>query len=481
VTPPEYALPSRAQRLDFITEAREFTTLSRSRFAFRFLRRFLRCSEKELDQVMGKIWCDAHPNIYWAQESLLVSIVKSLTQPFYYLATKRLVLSPQPLVDYDIETVDAAYFKRWQLKVYEQLPGKRRVTPSTGPRLPREDCADNVMRLVTMRTMIWLFAAPIMLPWLIALSRRYGRNLVAPYRMALGLYAVFEGHFRRWPTRHYVAYADDHNHPGRYLAFRQNCSGRLAVVQNGERTLHPVYAFAMMDDYLTFGSFMASLVEDLCLWTDRVVPIGALYLNQRLLEMPELATMEKDIDVLFIDQWVWPENGFDEKTGRAYETSFRRLSELKRARPQLRVAYQLRHYRQTEIREALLNRVTPYFVEPVEILGNDGTGESYRNVARARVVVTFQSTLGYEAFFVGRGTKALYANFTSNPYEIYCRDSRFQLVDPSGSPEKFIAHIDYLLDLDLTQPPAEACEHHAYADGKVFDRMAQALSSRHYQ
>ena len=63
VTPPEYALPSRARRLDFIAEARQFTAHTRGRIAFRFLRRFLRCSEKELDQVMGKIWCDAHPNI----------------------------------------------------------------------------------------------------------------------------------------------------------------------------------------------------------------------------------------------------------------------------------------------------------------------------------------------------------------------------------------------------------------------------------
>lgn len=478
---PTYELPTRERRLDFVAEARAFADRHRGNPAFRFLRRFLRCSEAELDQVLGKIWCDSHLRIYWAPENLAFSCWKSFAQPFYYVATKRLALEHGPEADYDVETTDAAYFERWHRPIYDRLPGLRRITPSSGARLARADSADSVLALVVPRTLALMFAAPLALPALVVLSWKYRRNLIQPYRLALGLYAGFEGHFRRWPTRHYLAHTDDHNHPCRHLAFRQNCRGRLAVIQNGERTLHPVYAFGAMDDYLTFGRCMSILAGDLRIKLDRVIPVGAMYLNQRLAEMPELAAAQKDIDVLFIDQWTWPENGFDEETGRAYERSFQRLSELKRARPTLRVSYQLRHYRDRSVLEGLLARLRAHFVEPIEILENDGDGSSYRAVARARVVVTFQSTMGYEAFFVGRGTKALYANFTPNPYEIYCDDPRFQLFDPSDSPDRFIRHVAYLLTLRLDEPPAAARERHAFTDGKVQERIVAALTGEGYR
>lgn len=473
---PVYELPTLERRTDFIAEALGFAARHRGDVAFRSLRLFLRASEGELDRVMGKIWCDAHSTIYWKQESLARSCWKALAQPWYYLAAKRLALSRGPCADYDVETVDAAYFDRWLKPFYDRLPGLKRVTPSSGERLPRPDSADPVLDLVTPRTLALLFLAPLALPALVRLSRRYGRNLAAPYRVALGLYASFEGHFRRWPTRRYLAYADDHNHPCRHLAFKQNCDGRLAVLQNGERTLHPVYAFGSMDDYLTFGTCMTSLAKALRTEVGRVVPVGALYLNRRLAEMPELADAPKDIDVLFIDQWTWPENGFDAVTGRGYERSFQRLSELKRARPRLRVAYQLRLYRDPAVKEALLARLRAAFTEPVEMLDNDGAGSSYRGVARARVVVTFQSTMGYEAFFIGRGTKVLYANFSPNPYETYCDDPRFQLFDPGDSPDRFIRHVDYLLALRLDAPPPCALERHAFVDGKVHDRILAVLT-----
>lgn len=478
---PAYDMPSLERRTDFISEALDFTARHRGDLVFRFLRFFLRADEAELDQVMGKIWCDAHSTIYWEQESLTRSCWKALARPWYYLAAKSLALSGGPRADYDVETVDAAYFERWQTPFYDRLPGVKRVTPSSGARLPRPDSADPILDLVTPRTLALLFLAPLLLPTLILLSRRYGRNLATPYRVSLSLYASFEGHFRRWPARHYLAYADDHNHPSRHLAFRQNCTGRMAVLQNGERTLHPVYAFGAMDDYLTFGSCMTEMSKALCTKVDRVIPVGALYLNRRLAEMPELSQTAKDIDVLFIDQWSWPENGFDEVTGRGYERCFRRLSELKRARPELRIAYQLRLYRDPAVKKALIARLRAAFTEPIEILENDGAGSSYRGVARSRLVVTFQSTMGYEAFFIGRGTKVLYANFSPNPYELYCDDPRFQLFDPSDSPDRFIRHVDHLLALNIDAPPPCARERHAYCDGKVSERILATLTGDGYR
>ena len=353
---PVYDLPTLERRTDFIAEALDFTARPRGDAAFPFLRFFLRASDEELGRVMGKIWCDAHTAAYGTadgKERLRVSLLKSLAQPFTWLVRKKLLWTREAAVDYDFETVDASYFGRWYLPVYGRLPGLKRITPSSSP-LPRSDAADPVLSSVTPRTIALMLAAPLFLPALAALSRRYGRNLAAPFRVALGLYACFEGHFRRYPTRHYLAYNDDHNHPCRHLAFKQNCAGRMAVVQNGERTHHPSYAFGSMDDYLVFGPVMERLCRDLKVRVDRVIPVGALYLNSW--KDSASSESEPDIDVLFVDQLVWPYNGFDEETGRAFESSFSALNELKRRRPDLRVAFQLRNYAEAALHENELVR-----------------------------------------------------------------------------------------------------------------------------
>lgn len=470
--PPSYALPPLDRRTDFITEAEGFSARHRGDPAARFLRLAVRGDERDLDDLLGKIWCDSHPAMYRpseGRESLSISCLKLLVLPFAWLAKKKAIWRREEAVDFDFETVDEAYFERWYRPVYERLPGRKRVTSSP-----------TVLASVTARTLALMFLAPLALPFLARLSRLYGRNLVEPYRLALGFYAGFEGHFRRYPTRNYLAYNDDHNHPCRHLAFRQNCPGRMAVVQNGERTHHPVYAFGRMDDYLSFGPAVGRLAPDLRMRIGRVIPVGALYLNSWRC-LADQAPAAKDIDALFVDQLVWPYNGFDEKTGRSFETAFRRLNELKRARPGLRIVYQLRHYADPALREAVLARVKPFFTEPIEFADNTGGGESYRNAIRSKVVITFNSTLGYESFFLGRGTRVLFANFAGNPYEIYSDDPRFQLYDESGSADAFIRHMDYLLALELDAPPAAALERHAFFDGRVHERMAAALTGEGYK
>lgn len=480
--PPSYAVPPLAQRVDFIADAERFASRHRWNPAARFLKFFVRGEERDLDDLLGKIWCDSHTAIYRppeGRESLVVSCLKCLILPLVWFARKKFLWRREEPVDYDFETIDDAYFKRWYLPVYDRLPGRKRVTPSSGA-LTRADGAEPVLKCVTPRTMALTFLAPLAVPFLARLSRLYGRNFVEPYRQTLGFYAGFEGHFQRYPTRHYLAYNDDHNHPCRHLAFRQNCVGRMAVVQNGERTHHPAYAFGRMDDYLSFGTAVERIVSELRMRIGRVLPVGGLYLNSWH-ALADQAPVAKDIDVMFVDQLVWPYNGVDEKTGRSFETMFRCLNELKRRRPELKIVFQLRHYSDPALREVVLARVKPFFSEPIEFAENTGNGESYRNAIRSRVVINFSSTLGYEAFFLGRGTKVLFANFAGNPYEIYSEDPRFQLYDESGSAGCFLAHVDFLLSLELDSPPAAALERHAFFDGRVQERMAAVLTGEGYR
>lgn len=480
-TPGGPALPPVARRTDFVADGLRFSLQHRGDPAFRFLRLFLRAGERDLDEIIGKIWCDAHPAVYGRRESLAASCLKSLLHPLYFLARKTVLWRREAPVDYDVETFDEAYFERWYRPIHDRLPGRKRVTPSTRTAMTRADAAEPVDSTITPRAALLLFAAPLFLPWLWLLSRATGRNLVAPYRLALGTYAVFEGHFRRYPTRHYLAYADDHNHPCRHLAFRQNCAGRMAVVQNGERTHHPVYAFGAMDDYLVFGPYMRRLAEDMRLRCGRVVPVGALYLNSRLALLQASSPAARDIDLLFVDQLVWPHNDFDEKTGRSLEVLFGFLNELKKKRPERRIVYQLRHYRDEALKKIVLDTVKRHFTEPIEIAENTGSGESYFNISRSRLVVTLNSTLGYEAFFVGTGSKVLFANAAGNPYEIYCDDPRFQFYDDSGRFSNFERHVEFLLELKLDAPPPAALERHAFLDNRVQERIAELMTGEDYQ
>lgn len=459
---PGYEVPPPARRFDFVEQARDFARRRRGWPAFRFLRLFTGGSESDLDQLMGKIYCDALPFTYGRPERLPKSCLKSLAHPLYFAATKSWLWRRETPVDYDFETVDQPYFDRWYKPIYDALPGSKRTTPT-----PR------AMSSVTPARLALLFLAPLLVPELALLSWLHGMNFVATYRKALGLFALYDGHFARSPSRDYLSYADDNVHPSLHAAFRRRSAGRLFIVQNGERTHHPGYAFASMDVYLAFGPYLERLARDLAMRVGRVEPIGGLYLNQPAnLSLPR----ETRYDVLLLDQMIWPFNDFDVRLGRSFDAIFSNLGRLKRERPDLRVAYQLRYYPPGDARKpAVLAELERHFKGSVEILENDGRGVSYRNVAAARLVLTVNSTMGYEAFFLRPGGKALFLNYAATPYEIYSDDPRFQAYDPAGKYETFAAHVDYLLGLELPEPPACARERHAWFDGKPHERAARAM------
>ncbi|MDX6769784.1 MAG: hypothetical protein SF051_09650 [Elusimicrobiota bacterium] len=464
--------------LAFIPRAEAFAAAHKGDAAFRFLRAYLRASEDELELVMKKMFCDAQPQVNYQAEKLSRVALDSLLHPFFYALRKTWLWRREAPVRTQIETIDRAYFEKWFAESFAGFDGSKRVAPrgdfdgypSTGP----------VEGTISPRALPWLLAAPLFIPALWALSRRYGLNLLKSYRRCLGTYAVYEGHFRRWPCRHFVTYADELNHPCRWLAFKHNCSGSLVVIQNGERGLHPFYAYSAMDAYLTFGDFAKTMAGPLRMRVGRHHAVGALCLNEHYERVRALERAGEPVtwDVLMIDQGVYPHCGLDLKTALSFETMMRNLNELKKRNPHLRVAYQLRGYGAGSIpgrdTRAVLARL---LTDGVEILPNEKNGDSYASLYKSRLAVTFNSTLGYEAFFLRRGLKALFVNYAGNPYENYSADERFQLTDETADYGRYERRVFELLELDLPEPPAVARERHAYFDGLAQRRVAEFVNA----
>lgn len=459
--------------LAFISKAEDFAAAHRGDAAFRFLRLYLQASQDELELVMKKLYCDALPQVNYQAEPLWRVALESLLHPFLYALKKSWLWSPEPAVDVQIETIDLAYFRKWFAQAFEGFSGTKRLSPRGS--LPEQPSTGPVEGSITPRALLWLAAAPLFIPALWLLSRRHGANLLKSYRRCLGVYAVYEGHFRRWPCRHFVTYADELNHPSRWLAFKHNCSGSLVVVQNGERGLHPFYAYSAMDVYLTFGDFCETMRSPLRMRVGRLHAVGALCLNEHYERMRALERAGEPLvwDVLMVDQGVFPHCGLDLKTARSFEAMFRNLNELKKRNPGLRVAYQLRQYPEGSApgRDTLA-LIKSFFTDGVEILPNKGNGASYVNLYKSRLAITFNSTLGYEAFFLRRGMKALFVNYAGNPYENYSTDERFQLTDETADYGRYERRVLDLLKLELEEPPAVARQRHSHFDGRVQERIA---------
>ncbi|UPT74547.1 MAG: hypothetical protein M0D55_02085 [Elusimicrobiota bacterium] len=464
--------------LAFIPKAEAFAAAHRGDAAFRFLRLFLRASEDELDLVMKKLYCDALPQVNYQAEPLWRVALDSALHPFFYALKKSWLWSPEPAVVVQIETIDLAYFRKWFSRAFEGFSGTKRVSPRGA--LPEYPSTGPVEGSIVPGVLPWLAVAPLFIPSLWLLSRRHGLNLLKSYRRCLGMYAVYEGHFRRWPCRHFVTYADELNHPSRWLAFKHNCSGSLVVVQNGERGIHPFYAYSAMDVYLTFGDFCATMLAPLRMRVGRLHAVGALCLDEQHERVRALERAGEPIawDVLMVDQGVWPHCGLDLRTARSFEAMFRNLNELKKRNPALRVAYQLRPYAEGSVQgRDTLALIKTFFTDGVEILPNNGNGDSYVSLYKSRLAITFNSTLGYEAFFIRRGLKALFVNYAGNPYENYSADERFQLTDEAADYGRYERRVLELLDLELAEPPAVARERHAHFDGRAQQRIAEFVNA----
>lgn len=463
----------------FLDDAERFADAAVSTAPFRFLRAFTRCTEEELRRLACKVYTESLPEGGACAESPAKAWLKSLAHPLHYLWSRRVFWRRAPEVLFDLETIDKPYFERWFSDAYARMPGPKRLTPRVDS-FDHPDAVSHMFGSITPRSALWLFLGPFFIPRLWAMSPPANRpKFLAAFRQALGVYAAHDGHFARYPCRHFVTFSDETNHPSRHIAFRQRCGGRLVVIQNGERTLHPLHAFGSLDEYLVFGAFVEELGASLRMKAVRYHPVGALCLNEfhPLLRELERGGGGPDYDILLIDQSLWPHNGMDQAIGESLFKIWANVDRLMGDRPGLRVAFQLRPYDDRDWeRQLTLRAVRERFTRPITVLENRARGDSYRGVFRSRLVVTCHSTIGYEAFFFGRDKKTLFVNYSGGPFVIDLRDERFNLDDPSADYETFKRRIDELLALELKDVPAAMRARHAFFDGRVQERIAAYLT-----
>ena len=463
----------------YVADAERFWTERGADPLFRLLGWCLRAEGADLEQAVKKIYCLSRPeDTYQPPEGAARRLFGAALLPALLLARRTWRWTPEPPVEFMLETIDRGYFERWFGAVWAALPDSKRVSPRHPEGFAGLPATAPPLTTVALGDVLRLAAAAPLFPFLLlSLRLRAGVDLGAAVRQTLSIHATFRGHFLRYPCRHFVTFDDESNPPARLIAFRQTCAGRLVVVQNGERSQHPHLAYGAMDDYYMFGSAYADILRSIGVKA-RFEPVGALCLDERwaLLKDKLAARGPARWDVLMVDQGVYP-NGLDEKGARSLETIMERLARYADRHPGFRLAYQLRQYGATDPgrKEAVLAAVARTMGSRAQVLENAGKGESYVNLLDADVTLTFESTLGFEALRLGR--KALFVNFSGDPLETLCEDARFQHEDPSADYARFEAKLDAVRALRLDAPPEAATRRHHAFDGQVQARLAAAIAA----
>ena len=465
---------------DFITSAEAYAARHRGALVFQLLGWLMRCHGDELDWTIKKIYVSSIPEeTYAIPESLWKTTLGLAAFPFHLLWRKQWLWSPGPLVDHNFEVVDADYFNRFFRRAYAELKGTKRVTPRALPFPAEYDITAPALASVWIVDVArFMLVLPVLLPALLLFWLRTGLEILKAYRNAVSIYMAFNAYFRRYPCRNFVTFDDESNPPSRQIAFRQNGSGRMTVIQNGERIRHPHLAYGLMDSYQVFGSAYERILGEIKVKAGRFQPVGAPCLNERFELVQQARAQNKGVlyDVLFIDQGIHPYNGLDQRSDRGLWKILELLARFKKENPEFRAAYQLRYYSPAAAaaKSAVLGALKALFGEGLLLLENEGRGESYINSLRSELVITFESTLGFEAMMLGR--KAFFVNFSGDPAETLCADPRFQLEDASADYARFAARLKELLALELTEIPEVARERHLAFDGRVQERIAASLN-----
>lgn len=468
-----------APNLAFLHRAEDFVAAHRSHLAFRLFGWLLGAKGAELDQVLKSVYC-ACINNYDIPESAWKSRVGFLVLPAYLWTSKNWLWRRETKALFMVETTDRDHFERFLAAMYERLPEAKRLTPRApetfaGAGLDLTRPWTDSVRLGDLLALTIL--APVLQLLLWRLSKKTGLNLLKACRQAISIYISFNGYFRRYPCRHFVTFEDVVTQPSRYLAFRRNCDGDLVVIQNGSRIPHPMFAYGMMDRYFLFGEAYAEAMRAVRVKARDFKSVGAMCLDERFgLYQAETAggPPENRYDVLYIDQGVHPHNGIDKRVSDSMLLILDNLAAYRRAHPAVRVAYQLRDYGpQTRAREAvttLLRERYPDFI----VLDNDSSkGDSYRNILRSNLVMTFESTLGLEALRMGK--KVCFVNYSGDPTETICEDPAFQLEDAAADYGRFERKVSELLAMPLSGVPSVAHRYHEHFDGRLQQRIAALL------
>lgn len=469
--PPDVSSPG------FVADAEAFLVKYRSSLIFKALKVYTKCGDYEFDFLIRKIYASSIESSQYVHESAWKTLFGVFLLPFQLIFTKRLLWKAQALTRYNVDTPDEAYFRTRYADIYLALNGTKRVTPRYKGVIRGQETTEPASASISPGALLLFIICPLVAVPLYLFCLVNGINIMRAYRTALSQYAAFDGYFRRYPCERFITYADDANHPSRYIAFRQSGGRVLAAVQNGERGLHPSWAFGMADVYFVFGQYYAGLLKPLGYHVNRAFPVGSLSLNMHYARL-NAVLRRMEYDIVYIDNGtlVPPDyGGLAPDVARSQELALAHFGRFKAAHPGLRVAYQLRPYGGNAAHRAgALAALKRCFTEEIDILENTGAGESYDNIRSARLVICFQSTMGFEAFMLG--TKALFVNYSGHANETVCDDPRFQLDGSDASYEAFEAKVEELLALELAGPPEVALRRHAAFDGRVQERIAAAIN-----
>lgn len=461
----------------FVADAEAFFAKYRSSLIFKALRFYTRCSDYEFGFLVRKIYASSIESSQYVHESALKTLFGVFLLPFQLVATKRLLWKAQGAAMYNVDTPDEAYFRTRYAAIYSALKGTKRVTPRYRGVICGHETTEPASASISPRALLLFIVCPLVVVplYLFCLINRI--DIMRAYRTALSQYAAFDGYFRRYPCERFITYADDANHPSRYIAFRQNGGRVLAAVQNGERGLHSSWAFGMVDVYFVFGEYYAGLLKPSGYHVNKTFPVGSLSLNMHY-DRLNAPARRIEYDIVYIDNGtlVPPDyGGLAPDVARSEELALEYLNRFEATHKGLRIAYQLRPYGADVSRKnTLLAVLKGHLTGEIIILENTGAGESYDNIRSARLAVCFQSTMGFEAFMLG--TKALFVNYSGHANETICDDPRFQLDGSDKGYEAFEVRVEELLGLELAAPPAVALRHHAAFDGRVQERIAAVLN-----
>lgn len=465
------------QEPDFVPAARAFSRRAVRTLAFRLLRLYLHCSAEEIAQIAAKVYCVVLPSSLSVRESLLKRCFGLFLVPVFLVTRKSWRWTSEPRVDWQFDVVDGRYFTERIVRTYDQLEGTKRVSPRAAGSMDRPEATLPTDASITPRAWWLLLVMPLTWPSITLLSVREGLNLLTAFRGAWVSFVVWEGYFRRYPCCDFVTYADDGNEPSRYIAFKQAGGERMTVVQNGERVSQPIWAFGMTDQYLMFGPHYERLVRQLGYVLDSTASVGSLALD-RFFSHDGAAHGGGRYDVLLLDSGALmppAHSGMGPECIEAERALVRNVGEFARSHPDLRVACMLRPYGANG--ETVMRRIVSDLAgTALTVLSNSGSGESYTAVRQSTVAVTFQSTMGYEAFRLGATT--LFVNYSGFAEQTLCGDARFQIDSTDTDYVTFETAVMDLLRGPLVEPPSVATEHICCFDGQTQERIGEALLCR---
>lgn len=242
-----------------------------------------------------------------------------------------------------------------------------------------------------------------MLPVLWWAFLRWGlsRASVSPFYVAVILLrkiGTYYADMDKVQARLFLSCADNYFEGVRHAVYRQAAVGRVDVIQNAIRgaLTNDVHLFA--DTYFAQGEATRAMIPGLTV--ERLVPVGSFRAQEARRTMP--AEVETRFDVAFIEQLlVGDMEGNNTRPG--YDQVIDHLARLARRHPRLRICMVNRPGDLPPDRQARRDEAARTLEGTGVAWTRDlGFRNSYEAVAAATLVISYSSTMTFEATLFGR-------------------------------------------------------------------------------